>query len=62
MRKVLCTILPLVIPKEEIRKTNSISKSGIAMALGFNDKSLIGNDKSLREVSNFTMQLMAALM
>jgi hypothetical protein len=42
MRKVLCTILPLVIPKEEIRKTNSISKSGIAMALGFNDKSLIG--------------------
>jgi hypothetical protein len=40
MRKILCTILPLVIP--DVRKQNSISKSGIAMALGFNEKNLIG--------------------
>ena len=42
MRKILCTILPLVIPDDQARKQNSISKSGIAMALGFNEKNLIG--------------------
>jgi hypothetical protein len=50
IRIVLCTILPLVIPEDQVRKQNSISKSGIAMALGFNEKSLIGKhvfEKSL---------------
>jgi hypothetical protein len=49
IRKILCTILPLVVPDDQVRKQNCISKSGIAMALGFNEKNLIGK-KCLKEV------------
>jgi hypothetical protein len=41
MRKGLCTILPLVIPEEQVSKKDSVSKSGIAVVLGFNEKNLI---------------------
>ena len=33
MRKILCAILALVIPDDQVRKQNSISYSGIAIAI-----------------------------
>jgi hypothetical protein len=42
MRRILCVVLPLVIPVDEMRKGTIISKASIAEILGFNEKSIIG--------------------
>jgi hypothetical protein len=42
MRRILCVVLPLVIPVDEMRKGTITSKASIAEILGFNEKSIIG--------------------
>lgn len=42
MRRIMCVVLPLVIPIEAMRKGAVISKASIAELLGFNEKSIIG--------------------
>jgi hypothetical protein len=42
MRRIMCVVLPLVIPIDELRKGTIISKASIAELLGFNEKSVIG--------------------
>jgi hypothetical protein len=42
IRRIMCVVLPLVIPIEEMKKGRIISKASIANLLGFNEKSIIG--------------------
>lgn len=43
IRRILCVVLPLVIPPECIRKTTAASKASIAELLGFKEKTILGN-------------------
>ena len=42
IRRILCVVLPLVIPTEGMRKTTAASKSSVAELLGFNERSILG--------------------
>ena len=42
MRRILCVVLPLVIPPEGMRKITAASKASVAELLGFNEKSVLG--------------------
>lgn len=50
MRKIMCVILPLVIPVEKMRNESIASKATVAKLLGFNEISVLG--KHVFEKSN----------
>ena len=54
MRRIMCVILPLVIPAEKMKTDNIASKATVAKLLGFNEKSILGKHVFDKSVTLFT--------